>query len=235
MSEGHFALLVIGVIVLAGCLGGCMNFLINRRDNKESANLGMSFTMGVGAAFLVPLFLNMISSSLLNDMRGKPNGDPDFPKILVFAGFCLVAAVSSTAFIKSLSDRILQEAKDAKKLAQDADKKASETKSAIEPIVEQATEQDTTAIASKSLESVGIQLTDNERKILETLANGRYVLRTRTGLSRDTGIAKPVVDDLVEDLKMKGLVDSKDIGDEQKTRIRWFITPQGRNVISERG
>ena len=48
----------------------------------------------------------------------------DFSKFLVFAGFCLVAAISSRAFIKTLSDRILKEATEAKEKASAAEQKS---------------------------------------------------------------------------------------------------------------
>ena len=239
MSQGTFIKTVVAIMVFAGFLGGLVNYFSGRRDDPDSS-FWKSITLGTAASLLVPLFLNMISSSLLESIRNGASGIPDPSKLLVFLGFCLVAAISSTAFIKTLSDRVLQEAKEAKKVARQADRKASELQSDIQPIVERETEAEPSGGAS----GVGAMAApkpaignENEKKILQQLADGKWVLRTRTGLAKDTGIAKAEVDAMMEDLKKRGLVGCKLIvprlGDK-KTK-RWYITNMGRRPLSKGG
>ena len=92
------------VMLIAGIFGGVINYLLDQESGKSSAQLERnallkSITIGLGASFLVPLFLAIISSDLieLNKL--------DSSKILVFLGFCLVAAISSRKFIFTLSEK----------------------------------------------------------------------------------------------------------------------------------
>ena len=95
-----------------------------------------NLVLGVGAAFLVPLFLHAIGSNLVDDMHGGKNGPPDYSKVLVFAGFCLVASMSAKSFISSVSDRVLKKAEDAKKLAQEAKEQAAKAQATVARMVE---------------------------------------------------------------------------------------------------
>ncbi len=109
-------LALLGIMVLAGLLGGWINFLIEQRDDRSGASLIRSVVIGVGASFLVPLFLNTISSTLIKAPEHSNWIEVD--KYLVFSGFCLIASISSSAFIRTLSDRILNEVREAKKKVQ---------------------------------------------------------------------------------------------------------------------
>jgi DNA-binding MarR family transcriptional regulator len=244
LSEGHLILLIIGVILIAGCLGGTINYLLARKTDEDALKIGASIVVGIGAAFLVPLFLYTVSSNLVNDIHPEP-GSVDFSKFLVFAGFCLVAAISSRAFIKTLSDRILKEATEAKEKASaaeqravsaeekaiGAEEKANEAKSQIGPLVERATEQDSTEGLITSKES-SVPLSETDRKVLETLERGKYILRTRSGLARDSGLDKEAVNQCVEELKTRGLVKStRIVKQDGQTRTRWYITPEGRAAL----
>src|SRR5205085_546681 len=152
-------------------------------------------------------------------------------------GFCLVAAISSTAFIKTLSDRVLQEAREAKKVANRADKKASEAQSVIQPLVEKVTEDGpasstTETFTSATLTAASPRINESETKLLQKLANGRWVLRTRTGLAKETGISKPEVDSMMDDLKKRELVGYKWlVGSGGQRKKRWYITNEGREAI----
>jgi hypothetical protein len=233
MPQALFLATIIPVMIGAGLLGGLVNYFVTRRDDPEGSSFWKSATLGIAASLLVPLFLNMISSSLLDSIRtGTPNFDSS--KVLVFLGFCLVAAISSTSFIKTLSDRILQEARDAKKAARQADKKVSEVQSAIQPIVEKETEaEETPSDAITNLVSQRTVMGDKERRLLQKLANGRWVLRTRTGLAKETQIPKPEVDAMMENLRERKLVDYKWIAGKTEKKRRWYITNEGRAAIAQ--
>ncbi len=118
---------VISVIMLvAGVLGGFVNYLLAKPDETPPPNKVRSVVVGTAAALLVPLFLNMIGSNLLDGMKGPE------PQPFVLLGFCLVAAISSTAFIRSLSDRVLAEAKQAKQEAKEAKESAQQIDQMVE-------------------------------------------------------------------------------------------------------
>jgi YLATT-like protein len=125
------------VMCLAGVLGGVINYCLTPKEEKQ--NVWESIIIGVGASLMVPLFLNMISSNLLDVIRGQPPTVPgDTSKLLVFSGFCLVAAISSRAFIRTLSDRVLNEAKEAKQEARKAEETVKEIRTEIETDVSPA-------------------------------------------------------------------------------------------------
>jgi hypothetical protein len=65
-----------------------------------------------------------ISSSLIESIRGNGDSGVEYSRLFVLAGFCLVAAVSSRAFIRSISERLLQDVRTAKKSAEQAEKDA---------------------------------------------------------------------------------------------------------------
>lgn len=230
MPQKQFTGLVISVIFAAGLLGGAVNYFMVQKDDPDKS-YRRSATLGVAAALLVPLFLNMISSTLLDSIRNGSTGVVDLSKILVFTGFCLVAAISSTAFIRTLSDRVLQEAREAKKVAHQADKKASDVQSAVQPIVEKETEGETPS-DPKTLKGFTPMVDETETKLLQNLANGKWVLRTRTGLAMETGIPKPEVDLRMDDLRKRRLVGYKwMVGTAGEKKKRWYITNQGRQAV----
>ena len=103
---------LIVVMIVAGIAGGTVNYaLLSDGDRTGWGAWCRASGMGLAASFLMPLFLNTISSSLVPNILDAKGGAGD---ILFFAGFCLLAAISSRAFITTLSDKILREARDAK-------------------------------------------------------------------------------------------------------------------------
>lgn len=87
-------------------------------------------TAGVVAAALVPLFLNSLSSKLLEDRTAL--------NLLIFAGFCLIAGVSSNAFIDALTQRILNQIKTIKQQTAEDAKKAQDNRKETERVLESA-------------------------------------------------------------------------------------------------
>src|SRR6266849_838261 len=107
----YFVPILIAVMLAAGMVGGLLNYYMTQSADPEHTSILKSLLAGICASFLVPLFLNMISSNLIDAIRGGANASSDVSKLFVFAGFCLIAAISSSAFIRTLSDRVLAEAK----------------------------------------------------------------------------------------------------------------------------
>jgi len=148
----------------------------------------------------------------------------------VFAGFCLVAAVSSSAFIKTISDQILKDVEQAKKAATEAEQKASETQSVIRPIIEKEIEPEPPGRESAARAATIAAVNDSEINVLKELTAGA-VFRTRTGVARKLGIERQHVVNIMNDLKSRALVDSKELLDEGQKKTRWYITNKGREVV----
>jgi hypothetical protein len=101
-------LTLIALMAIAGLMGATINMAVSS-EPRSLEKWGWSAIAGVGAAFLVPLFLRTVSSELLKDVL-LPN--PASEDLLVFGGFCLLAAISSKRFIESLSEQVLREARE---------------------------------------------------------------------------------------------------------------------------
>lgn len=100
----NYMLLVLGIMVTAGVLGGIANyFLAERHAEFAWHDLFKYAVLGVVAALMVPLFLNMISSNLLDLARTRPIN------LFVFAGFCLIAVMFSRRFLENMSAKLIQQ------------------------------------------------------------------------------------------------------------------------------
>ena len=217
-------LLILTIIVIAGILGGFVNFLLAKPDDVPTPSKTRSVVIGLAASALVPLFLNMISSNLIDLIKSGDN-----MKLLVMFGFCLVAAISSTAFIRTLSDRVLSEAKQAKRNALEAKAEVSEVHQAIQPIVDKETETDLPDEPQTDRRAVGEPLSAEE-KLLRALADGQWALRTEKGLAKEIGIDRTEVARLLQELRSRGLVGRSHVrGGERGTR--WSITEPGRTAL----
>lgn len=214
---------IVGVMLVAGVFGGLVNFYLSKPDDVPPPSITRSVIVGTAASFLVPLFLNMISSDLIDLIKGG-----DAFKLLILLGFCLVAAISSTSFIRTISDRVLAEAKEAKAAAQTASAQVAQVEQEIQPIVAKETEQDSpSVIREESLAGAPLTL---DQRILQALVDGKYALRSENGLAREIGVDRAEVAAALASLKSRKLVDSRQArGSEQG--IRWSITEDGRATI----
>ncbi len=220
-------ILLFVIMTIAGIFGGVVNYFMTKVTEPGSANIWRSVTVGVAASFMVPLFLNMISSNLLDAVASAPKpADPI--KSFVFAGFCLVASISSTAFIRTLSDRILKEAKEAKREARKTKTELHETRAELQPIVDRNTEidLDTAALAGRAAKA---GLDPAQKKVLSALAGGMYTFRSASGLSKDTGMDRSEVIKSVEALVESGLAGARELNKGPK----WFITDAGRATLEQ--
>src|ERR1043165_3591875 len=142
------------IMLVMGWLGGTINhFLLKEGEERKGSGekviywrYGRALFIGVGAALLIPLFLSTISSKLLeNAIAGENAGVDSF----VLASFCLLAAITSRAFITTLADKVLKEVREAK---EEAFKAAQQVEEIAESVSEPAipAEQAASAVAMAS-------------------------------------------------------------------------------------
>jgi biotin operon repressor len=208
----HFE--VVWVIVLAGVFGGTVNFALARTDSSGWKDWFWSVVIGLGASFLVPLFLNTISSTLLS---GLLSGAPGKGDIYIFAGFCLLGAIASKAMIQTLTQRVLRE-------AQAARKEVETLKEEIAPIVEKETEDDAPAAEALSRSS---EIPENLNQVLKALDSSQFSLRSVTGVAQDVGRSRDAVVAELRELSQKGLA----VEVQGKKGLRWTLTPEGRKFL----
>lgn len=127
---GHILILVL-VMLAFGFFGGYLNYLHNFDTNEPSENTervrNKYIFLGIGAAFIVPLMLNMIQSNLItyDDQKCKPES------YLIFAGFCLISAIFSRRFITTIGEKILETAKRAEQTTKENTRKIESTQREI--------------------------------------------------------------------------------------------------------
>lgn len=205
----------VGLIMIgAGIMGGTVNFALTRTARSDWRDWAWAVMLGTGASFLVPLFLNTISSNLMVNLL-KLDIEPSIP--FVFGGFCLLGAIASKALIQTLTQKVLQE-------AQAARAEVSALQNEIAPIINKETETDENEGDSIPL---SIAVSDERVAVLRTLTHPRFALRSVSGIARELGRnRKEVIDDL------KALADSGLVTEVQGRKgIRWALTPAGRQKL----
>lgn len=219
--KGNLLIFLFLVMLLSGVVGGIINHFLTQEaniDNKKKIFMGRDIWVGIGASFSVPLFLNMISSNLIDSIKTEPL------KIFIFLGFCLIAAISSRAFINTLSNRLLKDVEAARKEAKIAGDNAKVVEDKIDIVLEKETEPEEESVA---FAGVTADITDEEIKILKTFVSGRFTIRSLSGIANESGIPKDQVNKLLDDLLAKSFVMQRD----NDKGPRWFITAEGRRSL----
>ncbi|MBT4865568.1 MAG: hypothetical protein HON53_10725, partial [Planctomycetaceae bacterium] len=202
-TSGLSWITLIGVMTVAGVAGGTVNYIQIAEDEENGwKEWAKRVLAGTAASFLMPLFLNTISSKLVAEILG---GTAKSEAIFVFSGFCLLAGISSRAFIQSLSDRILREAEEAKRQAQEARDEVTNVEVAVAPFVEPDSEDETEEARREGLQLE--QPTDADRQFLRTIDHARFTLRSISGIARQAGrISHDETRGYLDALIEKGLV-----------------------------
>lgn len=256
---------LLAVMFSAGVLGGLINYFMARESEPAqpdpaavAPSIWRNLIIGLGAALLVPLFLNMISSDLIELTRGTQDKPAQPYKIFVFAGFCLVASISSRAFIRTLSERILSEVRETERKLKKVEKKADAATVKVEEAEENFSQlhsgtelgnafrhfqQDIDARRARFVksgtpemfepaESVQAQpeVSEKETRILNAIADSGYQFRTARGLANDTGLEISEIEKTLGGLWSRELVDQRN----GKKGTLWYVKRLGREAISAR-
>ena len=128
--DWHDFLYILILLVTSGILGGVVNYYLNLKgisDDKDSNFPLRSIVVGIGAAVLVPIFLEITQSKVLEGVVLHQL----VPTVLLVS-FCVLAATTSFRFISSVSDSVMSRIKEVEKQAEDASRKADVSVRAIE-------------------------------------------------------------------------------------------------------
>jgi hypothetical protein len=222
--------LIICVLVMGGIAGGFANFFMDPNPGQSSNNIWLrmlrSVILGIAASFMVPLFLKMASSNLIESILGSNKVTSDPANLLVLAGFSLVASICSRSFISTLSDRILKTVQEASETAKAAKDESNEIKTDFYPILIKSKQPEDVEASTLNLAPHPQLLDENQKKVLVTLANGKYTYRTAQGLENE--IAIPDTKRILDALRKKNFVGNK----MEKTKTGqdiqwWFVTKDG--------
>jgi hypothetical protein len=213
--DGHM-LLILAIMILAGMLGGAANYFLADRQGEPARRDWLKYpVLGVVAALTVPLFLNMISSTLLEGARTKP---VDF---FAFGGFCLIYVVASRRLLDNVAQRLLGQIDQVKRevghLKQQKREEPISLPSAAE--VEKSTELEPREVLSY-----------NDVEIVRTLVEESFVYGNLAAICERTGLARDFVSQRLTVMKAMGVIETR-IND--KNVLHWGVSARGKALLAE--
>lgn len=209
-------LVILAIMVVAGVLGGVANYFLSDRHGEPGGHDWLKYAvLGVVAALTVPLFLNMISSTLLEGARTKPID------LYVFAGFCLMYVVASRRLFENaalkLKGQLEQMKREVGHLKQQKQEQVVTPEKPVEPRQE---------VRPEPKEA----LTYNDVEILRALAEESFVYGNLAAVCDKTGLARDFVSQRLTLMKAMGVIETR-IND--KNVLHWFVSPKGKQVLSD--
>jgi hypothetical protein len=210
-----------------GIAGGTRNFLIDLKDAGGCKAHLISFFLrlveGVLAAATVPLFLSLIGNDIVSTILNPPStgtGQAEYA-VLKFIGFCLIAAIFSKSYLEGLSTKVMDLQKDVA-----ANKKATEK---LSNTVDAAVVEDgiPTPIRGVALAATTAPLAQNERAVLEAFRDGKFPIRSISGLVLSTSLSESDILAALESLEKRALARSVDTQHGK----RWSATPAGYAAV----
>lgn len=209
-------LLILTIMVVAGILGGAANYFLADRQGEPGRRDWIKYpVLGVVAALTVPLFLNMISSTLLEGARTKP---VDF---FAFAGFCLIYVVASRRLLENVAQRLLGQIDQVKREVGHLKQQRRE-----EPVVQLPKTE-----AEKPAEPEPREvLSYNDVEILRALAEESFVYGNLAAICERTGLARDYVSQRLTVMKTMGVIETR-IND--KNVLHWGVSARGKAVLGE--
>ena len=197
------------IIIIIGALAGLVNYLnyYYRKLIQNKNEVIRHILSGIGAAILVPLLLNMLSSDLINF-------DSDYNEInyFVFAGFCFVAGYFSDRFINSIGEKILRDLENTKSQVNQVINETKENEEKLDFLVssESDSADDIQDSAEIDLSEFRAQNQFNDDEIKEKLDKvinafkGKYRFRSVKGLSKELNYPETIIKSILEGLEKEG-------------------------------
>jgi DNA-binding transcriptional ArsR family regulator/phage shock protein PspC (stress-responsive transcriptional regulator) len=214
--DGHM-LLILAIMVVAGVLGGIANYFLADRHGEPARRDWVKYPVfGIVAALTVPLFLNMISSTLLEGARTKP---VDF---YVFAGFCLIYVVASRRLFENMVQRLMGQIDQVRR-----DVGHLKQQKRDEPVIAAKSEPEPIKLAEPDPKEV---LSYNDVEILRALAEESFVYGNLAAICDSTGLARDFVSQRLSVMKAMGVIETR-IND--KNVLHWFVSARGKAVLND--
>jgi hypothetical protein len=213
-----YMLMILLIMVVAGILGGVANYYLSDRQGESvRRDWAKYLILGVISALTVPLFLNMLSSNLLEAARTRP---VDF---FVFAGFCLIYVVASRRFFENVANRLLHQMDQVKR-------EMAQIKQAAPALRDEPLPMGELPAVISEPEVVRESLSYNDIEILRELAQESYVYGNLVGLTDKTGLARDLVSSRLAVLKSLGVIETRL---NERNVLHWFISPKGRQMLGD--
>lgn len=193
---------IILIILLTGFLGGLVNYF---SSNNVKGNTWKDFIyyilLGVIGASLVPLFLQLTYSKLLDNCENTT--------FLVLVGYMLIASIFSKRLIDNLGRKIF-DIEDVKKEIEKAqtepvakeDLPKKEIQEIGEKIQEELSDPNQTLTSDEKDQAI-----IETNKILANMQGSRYKFRTLSGIAKSTQLDENKVFVIIKTLKSKNIIE----------------------------
>ncbi|NLW05554.1 MAG: hypothetical protein GX029_10075 [Pseudomonadaceae bacterium] len=212
-----FVLILTFVMLVAGVFGGLVNFYLLNQNNRDTTGMVRCVVVGVGAAFLVPVLLDLVGSSIVDQSQNDPG------QLLIYTGLCLIAAIASRVVVTNKLDRTLQAADIAKLEVEDLRVQVKQLQLSLLPLIETETEMELVREEeTELLDNLDVAAT----QVLKALGTGRYIFRTQDSLLKDLELADSDVIKSLNILMTKGLTGKVN----SNWGLRWHLTERGRRL-----
>lgn len=216
-------LLILFIMLVAGILGGAANYFLADRHGEPARRDWLKYPiLGVVAALTVPLFLNMISSTLLEGARTKP---VDF---FAFGGFCLIYVVACRRLMENVVQRLLGQLDGVKR-----EMRHLREQQDAEPIVLAPPPKEVPTEPEKPVEvrpEAREVLSYNDIGILRALVAESFVYGNLAAICDRTGLTRDFVSQRLTIMKMMGVIETR-IND--KNVLHWIVSTRGKAVLGE--
>jgi hypothetical protein len=211
-------LLILLIMVIAGVLGGAANYFLAERHGEPGRREWVKYLVfGIVAALTVPLFLNMISSTLLEGARTKP---VDF---FAFAGFCLIYVVASRRLVENVAQRLMGQLDQVKREVGHLKQQKRDEPVAIPNKVE--------VEPPKQVEPEPREvLSYNDVEILRALVEENFVYGNLAAICERTGLNRDFISQRLTIMKSMGVIETR-IND--KNVLYWGVSVRGKAVLGD--
>jgi DNA-binding MarR family transcriptional regulator len=218
--DGHL-ILILCIMIATGILGGIANYFLNERDSNAPWRTATKYAvLGVVASLTVPLFLNMISSHMLEATRLKSS------ELFVFSGFCLLYVVVSRRFFENLAVQLMRQVemvrKDMRHLQESGERHAPA------PAHRAAENEPQEAVAASVVELPRNAVSYGDIELMRAIGEGNAIYGALTGLAAKTTLPRDQVAPRLAALKGMALIESKM---DDKNVVRWYLTPKGKSLL----
>lgn len=211
--------IILIIIFGTGLLTGSTNYFLtcdlklSKKDNW--IKFLSSVLLSMCASLTVPLFLQILSNNLLDDGKFKNN--------LIFIGFCVLAGFYSKRFlsdlyvkVKNLENKVEKEKELTGNKLKQTEKDTEAINKKVEDLEESIEEVESENVPEEIKESLrdipNINLSREEiEKLINALFTPKYSLRTLNGISKESGISKDKLTQIMEYLRNFGFVESKEV------------------------
>lgn len=212
-----FVIILTLVMLIAGVFGGLINFYLLNQNNKDTTAMLRCVVVGVGAAFLVPVALDLVGSSIVSQSQNDPG------QLLIYTGLCLIAAIASRLVVTNKLDRTLLAADAAKEEVETLRLHVKQLQLSLQPLIETETEmEDSRAEDQDALDNLDVSAT----QVLKALGTGRHIFRTQDSLLQELDMADNDVLKSLNILVTKGLAGKVN----SSWGLRWHLTERGRRL-----